>query len=57
MERCCSTGQGPQRAVTPTEEEAEEEEEEEEELFAALSFKLEGGGFDSQWRHWDFSLI
>jgi hypothetical protein len=26
MERCCSTGQSPQRAVAPTEEEEEEEE-------------------------------
>jgi hypothetical protein len=29
MERYCSTGQSPQRAVVPTEEEEEEEEEEE----------------------------
>jgi len=29
MERYCSTGQSPQRAVAPTEEEEEEEEEEE----------------------------
>jgi hypothetical protein len=28
MERYCSTGQSPQRAVAPTEEEEEEEEEE-----------------------------
>jgi hypothetical protein len=31
MERYCSTGQSPQRAVAPTEEEEEEEKEEEEE--------------------------
>jgi len=31
MERYCSTGQSPQRAVEPTEEEEEEEEEEKEE--------------------------
>jgi hypothetical protein len=31
MERYCSTGQSPQRAVAPTEEEEEEEEKEEEE--------------------------
>jgi hypothetical protein len=31
MERYCSTGQSPQRAVAPTEEEEKEEEEEEEE--------------------------
>jgi hypothetical protein len=31
MERYCSTGQSPQRAVAPTEEEEEEEEEEEKE--------------------------
>jgi hypothetical protein len=31
MERYCSTGQSPQRAVAPTEEEEDEEEEEEEE--------------------------
>jgi len=31
MERYCSTGQSPQRAVAPTEEEEEAEEEEEEE--------------------------
>jgi hypothetical protein len=29
MERYCSTGQSPQRAVAPTEEDEEEEEEEE----------------------------
>jgi hypothetical protein len=29
MERYCSTGQSPQRAVVPTEEEEDEEEEEE----------------------------
>jgi hypothetical protein len=33
MERHCSTGQSPQRAVAPTEEEEEEKEEEEEEAF------------------------
>jgi hypothetical protein len=31
MQRYCSTGQSPQRAVAPTEEEEVEEEEEEEE--------------------------
>jgi hypothetical protein len=31
MERYCSTGQSPQRAVAPMEEEEEEEEKEEEE--------------------------
>jgi hypothetical protein len=25
-------------------------------LFEALSYKPEGGGFDFQWYHWNFSL-
>ena len=37
MERYCSTGQSPQRAVAPTEEEEEEQEEEEEEGRPACS--------------------
>jgi hypothetical protein len=37
MERYCSTGQSPQRAVAPTEEEVEEEEEGEEEEIQILT--------------------
>jgi hypothetical protein len=45
MERYCSTGQSPQRAVAPKEEEEEEEEEEEVEYtFAYSEFCLKWTG-------------
>jgi hypothetical protein len=56
MERYCSTGQSPERAVAPTQEEEEEEEEEEERVICVSSINVCYFYTFKNWDH-DFPCI